>query len=404
MWPRRSGGVVTQSRPIAQAVVLAPPQALSAMLADVRGRPFITQVLREAARAGVNDLLLLTASGADHGLLAFEGQSVGEARCRVLAAPDGLGSAGGLRHVASALDDCFYVLHGDRTFDFDLNTLVPLGPDCLGVIAVREAAAGETGRRVILNRSGAVASVTGFDPSDDANTAKFIDSGVCALSREALGIAGDGRSLEHDLLPALAAAGRLSAVEGHGYFIDMSQPGSLEKACSDLPAALRRPAVFFDRDGVLNHDNGYTYRAEDLRLIDGVVETIRRCNRSNRYVFVVTNQSGVARGLYTIEAVRAFHAAMQQQLRRAGAHIDGLYICPHHPDGTVEAYSRACDCRKPNPGMLRQALAEWPIDAGASIMIGDRPSDIAAAAACGIRGFQFGGGNLERFCELHGVI
>jgi D-glycero-D-manno-heptose 1,7-bisphosphate phosphatase len=362
---------VTPFLPIGQAVILVDGPAVSISLQDIGGAPFLAYPLRNAARAGVSELLVLASGPGTDGLAAFDGQSFGEARCRVLTAFEPLGPAGLLRHFSQELAGRFYLLHGDRYFDCDLNLLSPQPRESL-------AAAAQAGG--------------------------LVQTGTYALSRDALTLADDGQGVEDGILPALAASGRLSVVAGQGYFIDMRKPGALEAARNDLPEALRRPAVFFDRDGVLNHDLGYTHRAEDLRLMDGAVETIRRCNRANRYVFVVTNQSGVARGLYTLEAVQAFHAAMQQQLRSAGAHIDGLYICPHHPEGTVEAYRRECECRKPGSGMFRQALQEWPVDVAASVMIGDRPSDMAAAAACGIRGFQFAGGNLERFCEQHGVI
>jgi D-glycero-D-manno-heptose 1,7-bisphosphate phosphatase len=171
-----------------------------------------------------------------------------------------------------------------------------------------------------------------------------------------------------------------------------------------FPKASYRPAVFFDRDGVLNHDTGYTYKVEDLRLIDGAVETIRRCNRSNRYVFVVTNQSGIARGLYGLQDVQAFHDAIQQRLRSERAHVDRFYVCPHHPEGAVDAYRIDCDCRKPRPGMILQALNEWPVRIGESIVIGNEPSDIAAAAACGIKGLLFEGDDLSAFCEAAGLF
>jgi D-glycero-D-manno-heptose 1,7-bisphosphate phosphatase len=167
------------------------------------------------------------------------------------------------------------------------------------------------------------------------------------------------------------------------------------------PSARLRPAVFFDRDGVLNLDTGYVHKPEDLRWIDGAVEAVRLANGSGRYVFVATNQSGVARGYYTEEDVRAFHAAMQAQLRAAGAHIDEFVYCPHHADGIVPAFAIACDCRKPAPGMLRGLLARWPVDPGRSLLIGDSARDAAAAAACGIPHALFTGGNLLHFLQRH---
>ena len=400
---------MTLPAPIDQAIILLGAEANMVALSGVNGLPFLAHVLRNVARVGVNDLLLLVTGEASAGLAAFEGQVFGEARCRVLTAPGAMGSAGALAHVAAELAEGFYLLPGTRYFDFDLNALSPealssQAPDCLAAMAVRKAAADSPSRRLQVGSGVGVNTVAGFAEDGIGNADREIDTGFYALSREALSSVADHASLERDVIPELAASGRARRVLAEGYFIDLDQPGALDKVRRDFPGALRRPAVFFDRDGVLNHDTGYTHKPEDLRLIDGVVETIRRCNRANRYVFVVTNQSGVARGLYTVEAVRTFHAAMQRELRRAGAHIDALYLCPHHPEGTVETYAKACDCRKPGTGMFLRALEEWPVEVGASVMIGDKPSDMEAAAAFGIAGFQFGGGNLERFCEENGVI
>ena len=157
----------------------------------------------------------------------------------------------------------------------------------------------------------------------------------------------------------------------------------------------RRPAVFFDRDGVLNRDSGYCHRVEDLEWIPGAVETIRRVNESGAFTFVVSNQAGIARGLFREADVDSFHAAMSAQLASAGAHIDAFYFCPYHPDAVVAEWRHPDHPdRKPNPGMIERASAEWPIDMAASFLIGDKASDMEAARRAGIRGLSFTGGDL----------
>ena len=159
----------------------------------------------------------------------------------------------------------------------------------------------------------------------------------------------------------------------------------------------RRPALFLDRDGVLNHDHGYVHNWEDFAWIDGAREAVKWANDLGWYVIVVTNQAGIARGYYPEEAVVALHARMQQDLQALGAHVDAFYFCPHHPEGAVPALSVVCSCRKPQPGMLLAALRDWPIDASRSLLIGDKDSDVAAAAAVGIAGRKFSGGSLIDF-------
>lgn len=147
-----------------------------------------------------------------------------------------------------------------------------------------------------------------------------------------------------------------------------------------------RPAAFLDRDGVINVDTGYPHRPEDLRLTPSAAEGIRLLNLAGYWVIVVTNQSGVARGLFGMAEVDAFHAHLAARLAGQGAAIDAFYSCPYHPDATVAEWRADHEDRKPRPGMLLRAFSEWPIAREGSFLIGDKPSDLAAAGAVGLPG------------------
>ncbi|MCW5693231.1 MAG: D-glycero-beta-D-manno-heptose 1,7-bisphosphate 7-phosphatase [Pseudolabrys sp.] len=150
-----------------------------------------------------------------------------------------------------------------------------------------------------------------------------------------------------------------------------------------------KPAAFLDRDGVLNVDRDYVHRIDQLTWIDGAAEAIKLLNDAGYLVIVVTNQSGVARGLYDEAAIGTLHAHMRDYLAARGARIDAFYYCPHHPQGKIERFAITCACRKPGTGMLEQAAADWPIDRARSFMIGDKDIDVAAAETFGIRGAKF---------------
>jgi D-glycero-D-manno-heptose 1,7-bisphosphate phosphatase len=174
--------------------------------------------------------------------------------------------------------------------------------------------------------------------------------------------------------------------------------GKTENLSADT---IHRPrAALFDRDGVLNVDVGYAHRPDQLTFVEGALAAVRRLNQAGWRVIVVTNQAGVARGLYEEADVHAFHAAMSTAMAEQGARIDAFYYCPFHENAVVEAYRRDDHPdRKPNPGMLLRGLTEHGVAAADAFMIGDRDSDMQAADRAGVQGYLFEGGDLDALVQ-----
>jgi D-glycero-D-manno-heptose 1,7-bisphosphate phosphatase len=143
------------------------------------------------------------------------------------------------------------------------------------------------------------------------------------------------------------------------------------------------PAVFIDRDGTLTEEVGYVNHPKRLRLLPGSAEAIRRLNRSGVKAVMVTNQSGVARGYFTEEVLQAVNEALVSQLKAEGAYLDGLYVCVHHPTVGAPPYRTVCDCRKPEPGLLRRAASDLGLDLSRSWTVGDKISDVLAGRRAG---------------------
>jgi D-glycero-D-manno-heptose 1,7-bisphosphate phosphatase len=364
----------------------------------VADRPFLAHLIVNARRFGFNDVILLAGFMSEK-VSEFAQQLEAELgiRIRVVSEPFPAGTAGALTFAQTLLADEFLMLNGDSMFDFDwlglalsgtaTNWVAKLGlrqvPDCS-----RFGSIDLCGERVIA-----------FREKVDSVFEGLINGGVYWLRRTVLEeISVAPCSLERDVFPKLVERGQVQGFISQGGFIDIGVPDELSRARSDWAQILKKPAAFFDRDGVLNHDDGYTYRIADFSWKIGAREAILMCNQLGILVFVVTNQAGIARGLYNEEAVEMLHTWMNTDLREIGAHIDDFRFCPHHPKGVVPALSTVCKCRKPAPGMINDLLASWPVEKRRSFLVGDKPSDVEAARAAGISGHLIG--NSENLLEV----
>lgn len=150
--------------------------------------------------------------------------------------------------------------------------------------------------------------------------------------------------------------------------------------------------IFLDRDGTINEEVNYLHKPEDLQILPGVPEAIKRLRDGGFKIVVVTNQAGVARGYYSCRDVDALHEYLNQQLKKSGAWIDRFYYCPHHPVHGIGEYKRACHCRKPETGMFEQAGQEYDVDKEHSYMIGDKLLDVEAGNRYGVHGILVGTG------------
>ena len=160
-----------------------------------------------------------------------------------------------------------------------------------------------------------------------------------------------------------------------------------------------RKVLFLDRDGVINKDVSYLYKISDLEWVDGAKEALAYAHSKGYDLIVVTNQSGVARGYYNESDVQILHDYIAHELDRSVAPILLFYYCQHPTEGIVPLYAVECECRKPNPGMIKQAIKDYDVNISDSFLIGDSQRDVDAAEAAGIKGYLFKGSNLLDFIK-----
>lgn len=354
--------------------------------------PVLEALLWNLRRHGLTDILV--APGSDRALST--GPDAG-ARPGVtwLDGPATTGLATALQRAAGRLDETCLVV--DATVLFDVNyldlclereragTLAAVGLCRPGALRSGPVMAVQAGRVVAVGEAAAPGR-------------RLVGGGLAALSRAVLDrIAPAEATDDLAFFASLAAAGELAGRCYDGFRGDATGRGGGRDA---LAAWRRKPAVFFDRDGVLNVDHGFVGTPERWDWVPGAPEAVKRCNDLGYLVVVVTNQSGIGRGYFTQDAFWRLMAWANARLRDRGAHWDAVYVCPHHPTAGLGAFRRDCACRKPAPGLFDLALADWEVDLARSLVVGDSDRDLAAGAARGIAGRLFPGGNLAEFMEF----
>ena len=364
------------------------------------GRPFLAWLLREFVRFGVTDFLLLTGHlSAEIEKAAADIQAALPRPVRITLSEEPIraGTGGAVFHARDRLEDRFWLCNGDSLFDCNLaNVLADAlldGPEVTGRMVLRRL--DDASRYGVVDFAGGI--VSAFRERPPAGSAGTINGGVYLFDRSLVDWLRPACSLEGDAMPALAAAGRLRGTLGQGYFRDIGVPDDFARAQTEVPALLRRKALFLDRDGVINVDHGYVGSRDRFDWMDGALDAIRYATAAGWHVFIVTNQSGVARGYYDEAAVRDLLDWIGDEARAAGGTIDDVRYCPHHPDGTIDAYRQHHPWRKPLPGMLLDLMRAWEIDPSRAVMAGDQETDMRAAAAAGVTGHLFRGGNLLSF-------
>ena len=337
---------------LTQAVLLV--QDAPHVAATIAGRTVLAWKLRELARFGVCDFIVLGLDDAD-AQSDLDNNSFGlPKRSQLRFSP-----AGDWEPVIAHLEPRFLLCTAETLF---LGNLAALLRDFAA------DGAGAPGRALMLAADGSPA-------------------GIWALDRDRLDPSSP--------VMALPPAGSLPETSQSGFFADVREPEGRRAVIHDLPAVVDRPALFLDRDGVLNHDHGYVGTRAQWDWTPGALDAVKLATDHGWYVFVVTNQSGVARGLYSEDDVKTLMSWMEDEVRRHGGTIDDTRYCPFHPDATVPAYRRDSDWRKPGAGMILNLITDWALNPQRCVLIGDQDTDMQAAEAGRIAGVLFDGVNLR---------
>lgn len=376
-------------RPYREAIVLAGgfgtrlahvvPDVCKPM-APVAGRPFLRFIMDQLAAAGFDRAVVADGYRREQ-IEGFFGPAYRGMAIEYSPEETPLFTGGAVKRALGMCDsDWVFVLNGDTWLDVDFEAMEAAAvnvPDSVAaVIAVKRMRDFERYGTVDVDADGYLTAFHEKRPCEEG----LINAGVYLLRRDALNSMPEKFSLESDYFEYVVGNGELRAVECPGGFIDIGVPEDYELAQTMLaPLAKSWKLAMFDRDGTINVDTGHLHEPEKLELIPSTVDIMRGYSDDPDFkVVVVTNQAGIAKGLYTEFDMRRLHRYMEDELERLGVHVDAWYFCPHHPD-----YTGPCECRKPAPGMLQAAMRDFDANSAGCVMFGDKTSDeVAAKAAC----------------------
>lgn len=346
-----------------------------------------------------------------------------------------LGNAGALFKLREKLDSDFLLLNADAIFDVDFNRFVDYHKEKGGLVTLfthPNSHPYDSGV-LIANENGAVETWLTKEDVRPQWYRNRVNAGLhvinpavldnTGIDPEMVGTVADGKTVKVDLdrqiLKPLCATGKMFCYDSPEYVKDMGTPDRYAAECKDFAAGRvkaknlkqKQKAVFLDRDGTINKYVGFLRDIEQFELLPGVAEAIKKINESGYLAIVVTNQPVIARGEVTVPELQLIHNKMETLLGAEGAYLDAIYYCPHHPhkgyEGEVPELKIDCSCRKPKPGMLLKAAADFNIGLNNSWMIGDGENDIKAGKAAGCNTALIGtedfGQNLSAFTLMDAV-
>ena len=333
-----------------------------------------------------------------------------------------LGNAGALFKIKDKLTSDFLLLNADAMFDVDFNRFVAFHRKHGGLVTLfthPNSHPYDSGL-IIANKNGSVEKWLTKEDERPTYYKNRVNAGLHVINPKMLELVGinadsvgkvgvDGKpvkvDLDRQLLKPLAGTGKMFCYDSPEYVKDMGTPERYYSVCKDCKEGKisaknlknEQKAIFLDRDGTINKYVGFLRNIDDFELIDGVAEAIRKINESGYLAIVVTNQPVIARGEVSFEELEEIHNKMETLLGKEGAYLDAIYYCPHHPhkgyEGERPELKIDCDCRKPKPGMLLKAAADFNIDLSRSWMVGDGENDIQAGINAGCKTVLLSNGN-----------
>ena len=349
-------------------------------------RPFLDNILWNLKRHQIDEIILSIGYLSEQFKSYYKDGSSLNLKINYVEEDEPAGTGGALKKSLNLLDNYFFLINGDTLFDINFHDLASSFIDeKIGHLALNFVDDVSRYGEVKLQGS----EIVSFNEKGNDNSG-YVNGGVGVFSKKLINFITESPcSLEKDIFPKLLKKKLLTARKYNSFFLDIGIPETLKSAETLIPSWRKKAALFLDRDGVINVDHGYVHSMNKFEWIKDAKKTIKLANDLGILVFVITNQSGIGRGYYSVSQFIKLTNEINNKLIQYGAHIDQTYFCPHHPLYGIGEMKKNCNFRKPNTGMIDKAILEWKLDKKKCFLIGDKKTDIEAGERSGIVSFLF---------------
>lgn len=380
-------------------------------MAAICGKPILERAIEKFKKFGITDIIISVGHLHEKIQEYFGDGSNFGVSIRYIVEPECLGSAGALYFVKDMVDDDFFVCSGDIIFDLDLDRLVNFHKrnNALLTLVTHPNAHPYDSDLVVADGDKKVVRIDRKNTERNYFYKNNVNAGFFVVNPDTLNYFDELKkvNMEHDFISSFIDSGRVYSYKTTEYIKDVGTPERFFSGERDLQQGVvarknlcnKQKAVFLDRDGVINKYKGFINSVDDIELIEGVAQAIRKLNQSDYLTLIVSNQPVIARGECSFDEVNRMFDKIETLLGLEGAYVDGYYYCPHHPDsgfdGEVKELKIRCDCRKPQIGMLLKASQDNNLDMNECCIVGDANIDVATGNNAKIKTIRVNTGKQE---------
>ena len=351
-------------------------------IAKINKKPFLDYILNQYSKYNFKKIYILVGKSSDEVISLYHGKEFNFVKIECLAEKKLLGTAGALFKLRNKIED-FILVNGDSVLDIKLNKFLPLKKNFICKMSLVK------NKNYLSNKKLSKLNIKKNIVINSDSSKGYMNGGVYLFNKNIFKhINNKKMSLEEDVLPDLIRKKKIMGkIYKDNFFFDIGTKENYFKSEKILKKYFNRPAVFLDRDGVINQDYGYVSKFENFKFKEGVIRGLDFLTKKNYYVFLITNQAGIAKKKFTLNEFKILQIKIKDYLGKKDIFFDSVSFCPHHKEGKIKKFTKNCKYRKPQIGMIKKLFKKWHIEKRNSFFIGDQTSDELCAKRSNLKFF-----------------